>query len=87
MTGMGDDGACGMLELKEAGAHNIAQDEASRAVFGMPAEAIKLGGVDNILPLDRIAGEVAPTRPLTSHPKTETMPRGRRPSLVKNSSE
>ncbi|HEY4248899.1 MAG TPA: chemotaxis response regulator protein-glutamate methylesterase [Lacunisphaera sp.] len=58
MTGMGDDGARGMLELKEAGAHNLAQDEASCVVFGMPAEAIKLGGVDDILPLSRIAGEV-----------------------------
>jgi two-component system chemotaxis response regulator CheB len=58
MTGMGDDGAHGMREMKEAGAYNIAQDEASCVVFGMPAEAIKLGGVDRILPLDQIAGEV-----------------------------
>ena len=58
LTGMGDDGAQGMLELKEAGAFNIAQDEASCVVFGMPAEAIKLGGVDVVLPLNRIADEV-----------------------------
>ena len=58
MTGMGDDGAKGMLEMKKAGAHNIAQDEATSVVFGMPKEAIKLGGVDQILPLDRIAIEV-----------------------------
>ena len=58
MTGMGDDGARGMLEMKDAGATTIAQDEASCVVFGMPAEAIKLGGVDKVLPLDRIAGEV-----------------------------
>jgi len=58
MTGMGDDGAHGMREMKEAGAYNIAQDEASCVVFGMPAEAIKLGGVDRILPLNQIAGEV-----------------------------
>ncbi len=58
MTGMGDDGAKGMLELKEAGAYTIAQDEASCIVFGMPNEAIKLGAVDKILPLDRIAFEV-----------------------------
>jgi two-component system chemotaxis response regulator CheB len=58
MTGMGDDGARGMLEMKEAGAWNIAQDEASCVVFGMPQEAIKLGGVGQVLPLDRIAGEV-----------------------------
>jgi len=58
MTGMGDDGARGMLEMQQAGAITIAQDEASCVVFGMPAEAIKLGGVDKILPLCRIAGEV-----------------------------
>jgi two-component system chemotaxis response regulator CheB len=58
MTGMGDDGAKGMLEMKQAGAVNIAQDEESCVVFGMPAEAIKLGGVDRILPLDRMAAEV-----------------------------
>lgn len=58
MTGMGDDGARGMLEMKEAGAVNIAQDEATSVVFGMPNEAIKRGGVDKILPLESIAGEV-----------------------------
>jgi len=58
MTGMGDDGARGMLEMKEAGARNIAQDEATSVVFGMPNEAIKLGGVDYILPLGSIHNEV-----------------------------
>jgi two-component system chemotaxis response regulator CheB len=58
MTGMGDDGARGMLEMKEAGAYTIAQDEATSVVFGMPQEAIKLGGVDKVCPLDRIAGAV-----------------------------
>jgi len=58
MTGMGDDGAHGMGEMKEAGAHTIAQDEATSVVFGMPHEAIKRGGVDKVLPLDRIVGEV-----------------------------
>jgi two-component system chemotaxis response regulator CheB len=58
LTGMGDDGARGMLEMKQAGAYTVAQDEASCVVFGMPAEAIKHGGVDRVLPLDRIAGEV-----------------------------
>lgn len=58
MTGMGDDGARGMLEMKEMGGTNIAQDEASSVVFGMPAEAIKLGGVHRILSLNQIAGEV-----------------------------
>jgi two-component system chemotaxis response regulator CheB len=58
MTGMGDDGAKGMLEMKEAGAFNIAQNEASCVVFGMPAEAIKSGGVDRVMPLGAIAPEV-----------------------------
>ncbi len=58
MTGMGDDGARGMLEMKEAGAFNIAQDEASCVVFGMPAEAIKAKAVDRIVPLGMIASEV-----------------------------
>jgi two-component system, chemotaxis family, protein-glutamate methylesterase/glutaminase len=55
MTGMGDDGAKGMLEMKEAGAYNIAQDEASCVVFGMPKEAIKLNAVDKVVPLEEIA--------------------------------
>jgi two-component system chemotaxis response regulator CheB len=58
MTGMGDDGAQGMLEMKQAGAFTIAQDEASCVVFGMPNEAVKRGGVDLVLPLTAIAREV-----------------------------
>ncbi|MBU2515369.1 chemotaxis response regulator protein-glutamate methylesterase [bacterium] len=58
MTGMGDDGARGLLEMKESGAVTIAQDEASCVVFGMPNEAIKLGAADFVLPLEKIAGEV-----------------------------
>lgn len=58
MTGMGDDGARGMKELHDAGAYTIAQDEQSCVVFGMPKEAIKAGGVDVVLPLEKIAGEV-----------------------------
>jgi two-component system chemotaxis response regulator CheB len=58
LTGMGDDGARGMLELKRAGAATIAQDEATSVVFGMPAEAIARGGVDEVLPLDAIAEAV-----------------------------
>lgn len=54
MTGMGDDGAAGMKEMRDAGAYCIAQDEASCVVFGMPQEAIKAGGVDEVLPLSRI---------------------------------
>jgi two-component system, chemotaxis family, protein-glutamate methylesterase/glutaminase len=55
LTGMGDDGARGMLEMKQAGAATFAQDEATCVVFGMPKEAIKLGGVDKILPLQSVA--------------------------------
>jgi two-component system, chemotaxis family, protein-glutamate methylesterase/glutaminase len=55
MTGMGHDGANGLLEMKEAGAYTIAQDEASCIVFGMPKEAIKLGAVNKVLPLGQIA--------------------------------
>jgi two-component system, chemotaxis family, protein-glutamate methylesterase/glutaminase len=54
MTGMGDDGAKGLLEMKEAGAKTIAQDEKSCVVFGMPKEAIKLNAADKILPLEQI---------------------------------
>jgi two-component system, chemotaxis family, protein-glutamate methylesterase/glutaminase len=54
MTGMGDDGARGLLEMREAGAPTIAQDEASCVVFGMPKEAIRMGAVKSVLPLSRI---------------------------------
>lgn len=54
MTGMGDDGAKGMLEMKESGAYNIAQDEESCVVFGMPKKAIELNCVDRVLPLTAI---------------------------------
>lgn len=59
MTGMGDDGARGLLEMHEAGARTVAQDEASCVVFGMPKEAIKLGGVDKIVSLNLIAREIS----------------------------
>jgi two-component system chemotaxis response regulator CheB len=58
MTGMGADGAEGLLEMKTAGADTIAQDESSCVVFGMPKEAIKLGAADKVLPLDRIPIEM-----------------------------
>ncbi|MCB9357313.1 MAG: chemotaxis response regulator protein-glutamate methylesterase [Calditrichaeota bacterium] len=54
LTGMGADGADGMLEMKQAGAKTIAQDEKTCVVFGMPKEAIARGGVDSIMPLDSI---------------------------------
>jgi two-component system chemotaxis response regulator CheB len=58
LTGMGTDGAKGMVALREAGAYTIAQDEASCIVFGMPAEAVRLDGADEVAPLDRIAGSL-----------------------------
>jgi two-component system chemotaxis response regulator CheB len=58
MTGMGDDGSRGMKEMHDAKAWTIAQDEESCIVFGMPNEAIKQGGVDIVLPLEKIAAEV-----------------------------
>jgi two-component system chemotaxis response regulator CheB len=54
LTGMGADGAKGMLEMKQAGAFNIAQDESTSVVFGMPREAILLNAVDRVLPLGHI---------------------------------
>ncbi|MBI5607165.1 MAG: chemotaxis response regulator protein-glutamate methylesterase [Deltaproteobacteria bacterium] len=58
LTGMGADGAKGLLAMKGAGARTIAQDEASCVVFGMPKEAIKLGAADRIVSLDRISQEI-----------------------------
>jgi two-component system, chemotaxis family, protein-glutamate methylesterase/glutaminase len=58
LTGMGRDGAAAMLEMKHAGCFNLAQDEASCVVFGMPKEAIAAGAVDEVLPLTQIAGRL-----------------------------
>jgi two-component system, chemotaxis family, protein-glutamate methylesterase/glutaminase len=58
LTGMGSDGAKGMLAMHCEGAHTIAQDEKSSVIFGMPREAIELGGVDEVLPLTQIAGAI-----------------------------
>jgi len=58
MTGMGDDGARGLLEMKNAGAITIAQDEATSVVYGMPKEAVKLGATQHIMPLQNIASKV-----------------------------
>jgi two-component system chemotaxis response regulator CheB len=61
LTGMGGDGAQGLLAMRQAGARTLAQDEASCVVFGMPKVAIDLGGAERVLPLDRIAAEVLRT--------------------------
>ena len=58
MTGMGDDGANGLQEMHEAGAHTIAQNEATCIIYGMPQAAIKLGCVNKTLPLSSISGEI-----------------------------
>ncbi|MBN2403048.1 MAG: chemotaxis response regulator protein-glutamate methylesterase [Spirochaetes bacterium] len=58
LTGMGDDGAAGMLEMKNAGIKTIAQDKQTSVVYGMPAEAVKKGGVDKIIPLNAIHLEI-----------------------------
>jgi two-component system, chemotaxis family, protein-glutamate methylesterase/glutaminase len=58
LTGMGSDGAEGLLEMKKAGASTIAQDEKSCVVFGMPKEAIKLGAVDKVVSIEQIASEI-----------------------------
>ena len=58
LTGMGDDGADGLLEMKQAGAVTIAQDEQSSVVWGMPGEAVKRNCVDEILPLSKVASKL-----------------------------
>jgi two-component system chemotaxis response regulator CheB len=56
LTGMGDDGARGLLEMRQAGARTAAQDEASCVVYGMPREAFRMGAADDVVPLDGVAG-------------------------------
>lgn len=58
LTGMGRDGAAGMLEMRQAGAYNLAQDEASCVVFGMPKEAIAIGATHEVAPLHELPGRV-----------------------------
>ncbi|MDR7308670.1 chemotaxis response regulator protein-glutamate methylesterase [Rhodoferax saidenbachensis] len=58
MTGMGDDGARGLKELHDVGARTLAQDEETCVVYGMPKEAVKLGAVDRVLPLNDIPAEI-----------------------------
>jgi two-component system chemotaxis response regulator CheB len=58
LTGMGDDGARGLKEMLDAGARTMAQDEASSVVWGMPGAAVKLGGAQDILPLNRVAENI-----------------------------
>ena len=58
MTGMGDDGAAGLLEMRQAGARTLAQDEQSCVVYGMPREAVKRGAAERSVALDAISREI-----------------------------
>ena len=58
LTGMGNDGAQGLLAMKQAGAVTFAQDEQSSVVYGMPKEAYRVGAVDKVLPLDKVADAI-----------------------------
>jgi two-component system chemotaxis response regulator CheB len=58
MTGMGDDGAAGLLEMRQVGARTLAQDEPSCVVYGMPREAVRRGAVERSVALDAIAREI-----------------------------
>jgi two-component system chemotaxis response regulator CheB len=73
LTGMGSDGALGLLEMKRAGAQTVAQDEATCVVFGMPKEAVALGAVDYVLPLGNIPGVILEA---SRAPGTESKPTG-----------
>ena len=58
LTGMGDDGAEGLLRVRQSGGYTIAEDESTAVVYGMPAEAVRLGGVSESLPLPAIAPRI-----------------------------
>jgi len=80
LTGMGSDGAQGLLAMKQAGAVTIAQDEATCVVFGMPKEAIELKAVDHIAPLPMIASHILmfspPGKPHPADPASATFSQG-----------
>jgi two-component system, chemotaxis family, protein-glutamate methylesterase/glutaminase len=58
LTGMGGDGAAGLLEMRRAGAHTLAEDESTCVVFGMPREAIACGAAASIVPLHKVADRI-----------------------------
>jgi two-component system chemotaxis response regulator CheB len=58
LTGMGDDGARGLKEMRDAGAPTVAQDEATSVVWGMPGAAVRMGGAGEVLPLERVAAAI-----------------------------
>ncbi len=69
LTGMGRDGAEGLLKMRQSGAHTIAQDEATAVVFGMPREAIRAGAAQYVLPLESIASAILSALPAPSRPR------------------
>ncbi len=71
MTGMGDDGARGLLEMKQAGIHTLAQDEESCVVFGMPRAAMELGAAEQMIPLDDFPHVLQDTATRFHPPKAE----------------
>ena len=73
LTGMGSDGALGLLNMRNAGAHTIAQDEKSSIVFGMPMEAIKCGAAEHVLPLEAIAGGLMKLAQMRSDPSIRNL--------------
>jgi two-component system, chemotaxis family, protein-glutamate methylesterase/glutaminase len=79
LTGMGNDGAAGLLAMKQAGAYTIAQDEATCVVYGMPNEAVKLGAVNESLPIQEITARaltvaLSPTPVIVNSPRTSILP-------------
>lgn len=76
LTGMGADGAAGLLEMRHAGARTLAQDEASSVVFGMPMEAIKCGAAEHVVPLGQVAAKMLSlaSRPRATATATATTP-------------
>ena len=79
MTGMGKDGAAGMLDMKRAGAFNFAQNEESCAIYGMPKEAIALGAVHEVAPLDELPCRVLKHLVGITKPRQENQPTGNSP--------
>lgn len=77
LTGMGDDGAQGIKEMREAGAITVAQDEQTSVVWGMPGEAVKRGGIDYVLPIQEIAAKVLA---LCNNSKNHTSPKSNQDS-------
>ena len=81
LTGMGKDGAGGLLEIKKAGGQTLVQDRDSSVIFGMPAEAIRMGAAQQILPIDDIAGEILRFSEIHSDPIHSEYPTDRQAGI------